>query len=452
MNARSSGTLRGTLLRHLIAWGLVAVLVVGLGPPARAADGTLVLAALQVLERTYVDPIHPVDVLNAAVSALREATSQSQEVLPPIPAGDTEEQADVAFIAEFERAVQAGTISETQLAYAATRTMLASFHDTHTFYLAPAQWAQFRQELTGNPGFSGIGIVITSQADNTGVRWVFVEDVFPGSPAASAGLKRFDRILQVGTTSLRNATSAQASQVIRGPSGSVAELTVQRGEQVLRIPVARAPIQAEPVAVRLIEPGIAYVRLFGFNQGAGRKLSAALEDLSARNPLRSIVLDLRGNPGGLITEAARVGSLFLPPATTLARVTDREHGPGLLRTSGPSPFAGIPMAVLVDRGSASGSEIVVGALKDYHRATIIGDRTAGALGGAVGAALPEGGMSVTVLRISTPLGTQVEGVGIVPDTPVTLTETDMERGADTQLQAALQMLGATGTYGLLDAA
>jgi len=94
--------------------------------------------------------------------------------------------------------------------------------------------------------------------------------------------------------------------------------------------------------------------------------------------------------------------------------------------------------VLVDAGSASGAEIVAGALKDYHRATIVGEKTAGALGGAIEVPLPEGGMSVTVERITTPRGARVEGVGISPDVPVTLTEADMERGVDTQMQAALQ--------------
>jgi carboxyl-terminal processing protease len=192
------------------------------------------------------------------------------------------------------------------------------------------------------------------------------------------------------------------------------------------------------VEARFIQPGIAYVRLFQFSQGAGRDLNAALQDLATQAPLRAVILDLRGNPGGLITEAARVGSLFLPPGTTLANVTDRQDGLGVLTTRGVGPFAQVPLTVLVDAGSASGAEIVTGALRDYHRATIVGEKTVGALGGAVEVPLPEGGMSVTVERITTPRGAQVEGVGISPDVLVTLTEADMERGVDTQLQAALQ--------------
>jgi len=126
-------------------------------------------------------------------------------------------------------------------------------------------------------------------------------------------------------------------------------------------------------------------------------------------------------------------------------VTDRQDGSGVLTTRGPGAFAETPLAVLIDGGSASGSEIVTGALKDAHRATIVGEKTAGALGGAVEVPLPEGGMSVTVERITTPRGTRVEGVGIQPDVPVGLTEADMEQGTDTQLQAALRATGAPST-------
>jgi carboxyl-terminal processing protease len=213
---------------------------------------------------------------------------------------------------------------------------------------------------------------------------------------------------------------------------------VLRGQQTLQVSVVRAPIQSGAVEARFIQPGIAYVRLFQFSQGAGRDLGAALQSLATQAPLRAVILDLRGDPGGLITEAARVGSLFLAPGTALANVTDRQTGSAALTTRGLGQFAQVPLAVLVDAGSASGAEIVTGAFKDYHRATIVGEKTAGALGGAVEVPLPEGGMSVTVERITTPRGTKVEGVGISPDVSVMLTEADMERGVDTQLQAALQ--------------
>jgi carboxyl-terminal processing protease len=435
----------GKLVRPQSAWSRAAVAALALAMvllaqvgPARAADGSLVVSALQVLDRHYAEPVHPVDLLNAALATVRMATHESAAILPDIPSTDAEQEADAAFLTEFSRAAQGDPQAETQLAYAATQGMLGSLHDSHTYFLTPSEFAASQQALTGASAFTGIGIRIIGRADGAGVRWVFVEDVLPGSPAEAAGLQRFDRIVQAGATSLRNATPDAASQAVRGPAGTTVALTVLRGQQTLQISVVRAAIQSGPVEARFIQPGIAYVRLFEFSQGAGRDLNAALGHLAMQAPLRAVILDLRGNPGGLITEAARVGSLFLPPGTALANVTDRYDGSGVLTTRGVGPFAQVPLTVLVDAGSASGAEIVAGALRDHHRATIVGEKTAGALGGAVEVPLPEGGMSVTVERITTPRGAQVEGVGISPDVAVTLTEADMERGVDTQLQAALQ--------------
>jgi carboxyl-terminal processing protease len=342
-------------------------------------------------------------------------------------------------------------MAETQLAYVATQTMLASLHDSHTYYMPPAAWQEYRRRLTGNPGVTGIGVSISSRMDASGIRWIFVEDVFPGSPAESAGIKRFDRIVQVGATPLRNATAEQASELLRGVAGSVADVTVQRGDQTLKIAVSRAAYQIKSVDAKLIEPGVAYVHLYDFRDRGANDVSAALSTLNAQTPLRAIVLDLRGNSGGLLAEAAALASLFLPSGTPLAKVTER-NATGMLQSAGAPPFGNVPLALLVDGRSASASEIVTGALKDTRRATIVGERTAGALGGALTVALPEGGMSVTALRIVTPSGAQVEGVGIAPHTQVALTESDMERGEDTQLRAALQALIALRTAHLVLAA
>ena len=437
--------------------GVLLALILLLAPlspvqHAAAADGSLVIAALHVLEQEYVDPVSPVPLLNAAVATLRKATNLSADQLPDITEGTPEADAQDGFSAEFTRAAQAGAMSETQLAYVATAGMLASLHDSHTFFLDPSQLRESRRQLFGNPSFTGIGVTITSRKDSGGVAWIFIEDVFPGSPARDAGLKRFDKILEVDGKTLTNVNTMDASQVIRGPSGSTADLLIQRAGQTLRVPVVRAPIRVPPVEVEFLQPGVAYVKIFEFSQGAGRNVRSALERLGADQPIRSVILDLRGNPGGLIVEAASIGSIFLPPRTVLATVKERGSQPSVLRTSAAPLLPHTPLVILVDSGSASASEIVTGAVKDYQRATIVGDKTAGALGGSVTVTLPEGGMSVTVERILTPHDEQVEGVGIAPDVPVTLTVADMERGEDTQLQAALHALGVAWRLWALRAA
>ncbi|HET8999844.1 MAG TPA: S41 family peptidase [bacterium] len=413
-----------------------------------AADQNLVFAALHVLEDEYVDPVQPVALLNAAIVTLRKAANLSATALPEIPSGTPSKEAEAVFAATFARAAQASPMPQTQLAYAATAGMLASLKDTHTNFLDPQQFQENRMQLLGRPGFTGIGVLITSRKDPaTNDGWIFVEDVFPGSPAESAGLKRFDRIIQVDGRSLKNATSQDASQYIRGPAGSSVTLTVMRGEQTLQLPVVRAPIQQRPVEARFIQPGVAYVKLYEFSRGSGARLRSTLLALALQDQLKSVVLDLRANPGGLIHEAVAVGSLFLPPRTVLSKITERGHAPDVLQTSGVPLFPKTPLVVLIDGGSASASEILAGAFRDHHRATIVGEKTAGALGGSITVPLPErAGMSVTVERITTPQGTVVEGVGITPDVAVALTINDMMRGEDTQLTAALRVVGAQRTH------
>lgn len=413
---------------------------------ASAADASLVLAAIHVLQEDYVDPVQQVPLLNAAIAVLRKATNTAPAVLPDIAPATAASAAAAQFSADFSRAAQTGAMPQTQLAYTATAGMLASLHDSHTFFLDPDAYRESQREITGHPGFTGIGVTIVSRKDASGTAWIFVEDVFPGSPAAGAGVHRFDRIMEVDGKSLKDANAFEASQVIRGPAGSSASLVLQRGTQTLSVSVVRAAIRVPPVAAQFAAPGVAYLKVFQFSEGAGRNLRRGIVALMRQGAIKSAILDLRGNPGGLIVEAANVGGIFLPPGTVLARIKERGQEPSVLRASGPTLLAKTPLAVLVDGQSASASEIVSGAFKDYGRGTIVGEKTAGALGGSVTVALPEGGMSVTVERIQTPKNSQVEGVGIKPDVQVTLTVADMERDQDTQLQAALHVLGAAWAW------
>src|SRR5215469_12259999 len=330
-------------LALLIAVVLVVAFAGGI-VPARAATGTLVFSAIDTLDRNYVDPIHPIDLLNAAIATLRQQVRVNANVLPDIPAGSSLSEAQQQFLAEFDRASQMGVESENQLAYDATAGMLASLRDSHVYYMDPTRFAENRQALNGAPGFSGIGVMIIGQADASGTHWVFVDNVFPGSPAEAAGLRRFDKIVAVGGISLRDANVAQASQLIRGPAGTPVVLTIERAGQVGQVSVTRASIQTRAVTSQLVEPGIVYVRLFEFSKGAARDLRSQLLGLAEQGRFRAVILDLRGNPGGLISEADGVASLFLPGGTPIARVIDREST-SVLRTMGQAPFAQVPLVV-----------------------------------------------------------------------------------------------------------
>jgi len=440
---------------------LVALALLATGPvqaKAAGADGALAVTALDVLLQEYVDPVDPVQLLNAAVVALRKATYLGEDALPEIPAGLSRGEAAGRFQEEFATAVRVVTASEaeitseTELAIVATREMLASLHDSHVAYLDPDQFKEREEQLAGRAGYQGIGVFVRLMQDEAGTSQVFVKDVFPGSPAAAAGVRKFDQITQInGAVLAARISSKEVLDQLRGPAGSVVNLTVQRGSQTVTMSVVRAPIRIPPADVQMIRPGVAYVRIFTFSQDVGDRCREALRLLQAQGPIRAVILDLRNNSGGLLREAESLAGVFLPPQTTLVRVLPRAQLPTVLVSRDATLLPQEPLVVLTDGVTASAAEVVVEGLRNSRRATIIGEKTAGAEGAARTVPLQAGGMIVTVSRIVGPQDEQIDGVGIIPDTPVALTVGDMLRGVDTQLDAALEAVGAMSRVHLLAA-
>jgi carboxyl-terminal processing protease len=426
---------RVTALWLAVALALAAVSAA----PSRAdaADASLVVAALRVVEREYFRTLDPAVLLNAAIASLRARTGLDAEVIPDIPAGSAEDQAVRQFSAVFERAENAVSAPEPDLAYAATRAMLASVHDSHVRFMTPAQYAEFRDSLAGRPGYEGIGVRTTFPASADGP---FVTGVVPGSPAAAAGVRRFDQILAADGVLFRGSSSTDVVSRLRGQAGSSVVLRVRRRGQTVEIPVTRAAIQAPAVDVEMIRPGVAYVRVWGFSRGAAVELRRALLALGDPRTIRSIVLDLRGNPGGLVVETEWAAGLFVHAGTVLAH-TRSSTASSSFAASGETLFPDTPLVLLVDRASASGAEILTIGLRDANRAVVIGEKTAGAFGSARDFPLPEGGMVVTTRALTGPHGEEVEGIGITPDHTVAMTVDDMLRGDDVQLSVALTLLG-----------
>jgi carboxyl-terminal processing protease len=427
-----------------IAIVLICALVAVAPAPTVGAtpDGSLVVEALQVLEREYHSSVDVTKLLNAAVGSLRKATGAAADILPDIPPGLPATDQFTAFLAQFALAARRGALSEADLAAQTTREMLASLNDTHVRYLNAAQYDEIKNQQAGRPAYTGIGVRIVVRQGEDGANWPYAFEVYSDSPAAAGGLQRFDKILQVDGRSVRDAAAGSVSDMIRGPAGSTVTMMVRRGGRTLTVRVVRAPIQAPLVRQELIRPGVAYVKLLDFQQGAANEVRNALRSLATQQEIRGVVLDLRGNPGGLLREAELTAGTFLPHETILVRTMRRSEAPGTYVARGEPMMLEVPLVVLVDDRTASSSEVVTIGLRDAHRATIVGERTAGALGASRTFPLSVGAVVVTVARVVGPSQEIIEHEGIAPDIPVKLTGTDMEQGRDAQLEAALKALGA----------
>jgi carboxyl-terminal processing protease len=294
--------------------------------------------------------------------------------------------------------------------------MVASLDDPYSHYYDPTEYQGFLSQ--SNPHLSGIGVDV--EAESRGLR---VDDVFPGSPAAKAGLARGDVIVAVGATSLASRPATFGSRLIKGKAGTRVTLTVLRGAKKHDVSLMREDIVV-PVAsgtiVNYHGTKLGALALTQFTDGSGAELRTQVEKV-VHEGARALILDLRDNPGGLLNEAVNVASIFIPDGTIVS--TDGRAQPRQVYVAkGGAIPAGIPMVVLVDRGTASAAEIVTGALHDRSRAKVVGTPTYGK--GVFQESEPpphRGALDFTVGEYFTPSGHNLggggvkEGAGIKPD-------------------------------------
>jgi carboxyl-terminal processing protease len=294
--------------------------------------------------------------------------------------------------------------------------MVASLNDPYSHYFDPASYQAFMDE--SNPHLSGIGVDVI--LDPHGLR---VVDVFPGSPAARAGLARGDVIVRVGGVSLANHSSDFGSRLIKGPAGTKVRLTVLRDGHTHDFSIMRADIVVPVTAERMLTYDhlrIGYLELTSFTQGSGDELRAQVEK-ALQGHAQALILDLRENGGGLLEEAVNVASLFIPDGT-IVTTRGRSQPQQVYTARGGAVAPTLPMVVLVDRGTASAAEIVTGALHDRGRAKVVGTHTYGKGVFQEIEPLPGGGaLDITVGEYFTPSGRNLggggvrEGAGIAPD-------------------------------------
>lgn len=302
-------------------------------------------------------------------------------------------------------------VNTKELITGAINGMLNSM-DPHSAYLTPELYKELQMDTQGR--FGGLGIEITTR---NGVLTVVspIED----TPAFRAGIKAGDQILKIEDEFTKDMTLMDAVKKMRGPKGTKINLSIKREgvPELLNFSIVRDTVRVQSVRSRVLEEGYAYIRLAQFQERSDRDLLKALEKLSSeKGGIKGLVLDLRNNPGGLLTQAVRVADLFLDSGLivyTEGRV-ENQRQKYFARKEG--SWTEFPMVVLVNGGSASASEIVAGAVQDHKRAVILGTKTFGK--GSVQTILPlddNSALRLTTARYYTPKGRSIQATGIVPD-------------------------------------
>lgn len=339
-----------------------------------------------------------------------------------------------------ERDFYGGLPDAQEMTYSAIRGVIDDLDDKYTAFLEPELAAVVREDMSGS--FEGIGAVVNMTDDGQ----LEIIRTFEGKPAAQAGLRSGDIVLAVGDTAIEEMSVFEAVALIRGPAGSVARLTIKRQgvEEPFVVEVVREKIEMTVVESKMLDDGIAYLKLAEFSAQAASKLKAGLQSLLAEEP-RGLILDLRDNPGGFLNVSVEIGSQFVGEGSILVeKLKDDQHRDYPAQSGGLA--TDIPLVVLVNGGTASASEIVAGAIQDAGRGTLIGEQTLGKGSVQLSHYLSDGSeLRVTIARWFTPNGRAIHEEGLTPDVQVAMTEEDIEAGRDPQLQRAIEYL-----RGLLD--
>jgi carboxyl-terminal processing protease len=374
---------------------------------------------------------------------LRNTTSaRAERETPPPVAGRNASSSDLIDTALFREVW--GLLSKQyygdlpqgkETTYAAIRGLVGSLGDPHTAFLDPQNAGVFNADIEGH--FEGIG----ARVDLAPGGGVLLTYLFPDQPAQKAGLQVGDVVVAVDGKDVRQMTLMEAISHIRGPQNTTVTLTIDReGQPRQDVAVARARIEIPVVQSKTLGNGkLGYVALSEFSSVASDRLAEALRATLKQNP-GGLILDLRGNPGGLLDAAVRIGSYFVPAGNILIERA-RDGSQQLYPRQGDFLLGSTPLVVLVDSGSASASEIVAGAIQDSGTGVLIGEKTYGKGSVQLPNSLSDGSqLRVTIAHWFTPKDRAIDQVGLTPDYAVHISKADIDAKRDPQLDAAVQYL------------
>ena len=328
-------------------------------------------------------------------------------------------------------------VDDLSLMQGAIRGMMEALGDQHTFYMDPELYTDETQALQGE--YEGIGAYVDLDGE-----YLTIVSPIAGSPAELAGLHPGDKVIAIDDEDMTGTPPEEVRLKVLGPEGSKVKLTIRReGEpEPLQFAITRARITIHSAEGKMLENGIGYIDINTFGDKTTEELRAALKEVMKQAP-KGIVIDLRNNPGGYLNTAIEVSSEFIDKGVIMYE----QYGDGKrdqYEALGNGQATDIPIVVLINEGSASASEILAGALQDYKRATLVGEKSYGK--GSVQTRQPlsnnQGAASVTIAKWLTPKERAIDHVGLTPDVYVEMTPEDFAAGRDPQLDAAVETLKA----------
>jgi carboxyl-terminal processing protease len=310
--------------------------------------------------------------------------------------------------------------------------------DPYSAYMTPESFEGMQTETSGE--FGGLGIEVGMEA---GV--VKVISPIDNTPASKAGLKAGDYIVKINNTQVQGNSLMEAVELMRGPVGSSIEITVRRRgvKKALIFNITREVIQVQSVKSELIDNNIGYIRLTSFNENSSKQIKEKINKLNKNKNLKGYILDLRNNPGGLLSQAIKISDFFLENGEIVSTRSRQASENRKWFAKKGDLTNGKTLIILINYGSASASEIVAGALKDHKRAIILGENSYGK--GSVQSIIPlknRGAIRLTIAKYYLPSGKSISEVGVTPDIEVAEGSDDFKFNSETdnQLNFAIKLL------------
>lgn len=356
-----------------------------------------------------------------------------QEIIQKIEIPNSLEALDVKIqgINEYLDDYYIGEIDKEKMIESAVKGYVEGLQDAYTEYLTKEEYDELLVSVKGD--YVGIGIYMTMDSNNNIIVLMPIE----GSPAEKEGLETGDILLSINGESCSEMDLNTASTKIKGEENTTVDLEIQRGTDILNKTIERKTVEIADSRAEVLENNIGYIELTVFDEGCAENIERYLRDFQNKG-IKSVILDLRNNTGGIVSEAIELSELFVGKGNVIMRSYNKKNQETVI-TSSKEKMGDFELVILVNEYSASATEIVSAALQDNKAATIVGTTTFGK--GVMQEILPifnkTAALKITIEEFKTPNGNKINKVGITPDVEV---ELDSTSNADTQLQKAIELL------------